>query len=68
MRKLEGIVAPMATALTPDGGIDQKRTRTLVDFLIEDGIDALFQVNCLRRKRIMQANPLNSPRNPFRDW
>src|SRR2546429_9105086 len=42
MRKLEGIVAPMATALTPDGGIDQKRTRTLVDFLIEGGIDALF--------------------------
>src|SRR5213593_1480970 len=42
MKKLEGIVAPMATALTPDGGIDEKRTRQLVDFLIEGGIDALF--------------------------
>src|SRR5438093_9164012 len=42
MKKLEGIVAPMATALAPDGHIDEKRTRTLVDFLIDGGIDALF--------------------------
>src|SRR5438046_6626990 len=42
MKKLEGIVAPMATALAPDGRIDEKRTRILVDFLIDGGIDALF--------------------------
>jgi 4-hydroxy-tetrahydrodipicolinate synthase len=42
MKKLEGIVAPMATALTKEGKIDEKRTRVLVDFLIEGGIDALF--------------------------
>ncbi len=42
MKKLEGIVAPMATALAPDGHIDEKRTRILVDFLIDGGIDALF--------------------------
>src|SRR5437763_15921439 len=42
MKELEGIVAPMATALAPDGHIDEKRTRILVDFLIVGGIDALF--------------------------
>jgi 4-hydroxy-tetrahydrodipicolinate synthase len=42
MKRLEGIVAPMATALTRDESIDVKRTRDLVDFLIEGGIDALF--------------------------
>jgi 4-hydroxy-tetrahydrodipicolinate synthase len=42
MKRLEGIVAPMATALTRDESIDVKKTRDLVDFLIEGGIDALF--------------------------
>jgi len=41
-KKLEGIVAPMASALTAEERIDEKRTRSLVDFLIEGGIDALF--------------------------
>jgi len=40
--KFKGIFAPMATALTVDGQIDEKRTRALVDFLIEGGIDGLF--------------------------
>ena len=40
--KLEGIVAPMATPLTTDGHIDEKRTRDLVNFLIDGGIDGLF--------------------------
>ena len=40
--KLEGIVAPMATPLTTDGQIDEKRTRDLVNFLIDGGIDGLF--------------------------
>ncbi len=42
MRKLEGIIAPMATPLTRDEKIDVKTTRTLVDFLIEGGVDGLF--------------------------
>ncbi len=41
-QKFEGIFAPMATALTADGRIDEKRTRALVDFLIEGGVDGLF--------------------------
>jgi len=32
----------MVTALTHDGKIDVKTTRTLVDFLIDGGIDGLF--------------------------
>src|SRR2546426_2716919 len=42
MKKLEGIVAPMATALTRDEKVDVKTTRALVDFLIAGGIDGLF--------------------------
>lgn len=42
MKKLEGIVAPMVTALTRDEKIDEKSTRRLVDFLIDGGIDGLF--------------------------
>jgi 4-hydroxy-tetrahydrodipicolinate synthase len=42
MKKLQGIVAPMATALTRDEKVDVKTTRTLVDFLIDGGIDGLF--------------------------
>lgn len=42
MKRLGGIVAPMATALTRDEKIDVKSTRSLVDFLIEGGIDGLF--------------------------
>lgn len=42
MKKFEGIIAPMATALTHDEKIDVKTTRTLVDFLIDGGIDGLF--------------------------
>jgi len=42
MKKLEGIIAPMATPLTRDEKIDDKTTRTLVDFLIDGGIDGLF--------------------------
>jgi 4-hydroxy-tetrahydrodipicolinate synthase len=42
MKKLEGIIAPMATALTHDEKIDVKTTQTLVDFLIDGGIDGLF--------------------------
>jgi 4-hydroxy-tetrahydrodipicolinate synthase len=42
LKKLEGIIAPMATALNRDEKIDVKTTRTLVDFLIDGGIDGLF--------------------------
>jgi 4-hydroxy-tetrahydrodipicolinate synthase len=42
MKNLEGIIAPMATALTQDERIDAKSTRKLVDFLIDGGIDGLF--------------------------
>ena len=42
MKKLEGIVAPMATPLTRDERIDIKGTRALVNFLIDGGIDGLF--------------------------
>ena len=42
MKRLEGIIVPMATALTQDERIDVKRTRTLVDFLIDGGMDGLF--------------------------
>ena len=42
MKKLEGIIAPMATALSHDEKIDVKTTRTLVDYLIDGGIDGLF--------------------------
>lgn len=42
MKKLEGIVAPMATPLTRDDRIDTKGTRALVNFLIDGGIDGLF--------------------------
>ncbi len=40
--KLEGILAPMATALTVEGRIDERRTRALVNFLIDGGVDGLF--------------------------
>jgi 4-hydroxy-tetrahydrodipicolinate synthase len=40
--KLEGIVAPMATALTESLRIDEEMTRRLVDFLIDGGVDGLF--------------------------
>lgn len=40
--KLEGIIAPMPTALAEDWRVDGGRTRTLVDFLVGDGIDGLF--------------------------
>ena len=40
--RFEGIIAPMATALTQDGRIDETATRKLVDFLLEGGIDGLF--------------------------
>src|SRR3989442_9820571 len=42
MKKLEGIIAPMATALTREEKIDEKTTRTLVDFLVDGGIHGLF--------------------------
>jgi 4-hydroxy-tetrahydrodipicolinate synthase len=42
LKKLEGIIAPMATALTRDEKIDVKTTKTLVNFLIDGGIDGLF--------------------------
>ena len=42
MKKLEGIVAPMATPLKRDERIDTKGTRALVNFLIDGGIDGLF--------------------------
>ena len=42
MKKLEGIIAPMATPLSRDEKIDVKTTRTLVDYLIDGGIDGLF--------------------------
>lgn len=42
MKKLEGIIAPMATPLTRDDRIDIERTRALVNFLIDGGIDGLF--------------------------
>src|SRR2546429_3163593 len=42
MKRLEGIVAPMATALTRDEKIDVRNTRALVNFLIDGGIDGLF--------------------------
>jgi 4-hydroxy-tetrahydrodipicolinate synthase len=40
--KLQGIWSPMPTPLTKDGGIDKAGIRTLVDFLVEGGIDGLF--------------------------
>jgi 4-hydroxy-tetrahydrodipicolinate synthase len=40
--KLEGIVAPMATALTENLRIDEKTTRRLVDFLVDGGVNGLF--------------------------
>lgn len=42
MKKLEGIIAPMATPLTRDDRIDTTATRALVNFLIDGGIDGLF--------------------------
>jgi len=42
LKKLEGIIAPMATPLSRDEKIDVKTTRTSVDYLINGGIDGLF--------------------------
>src|SRR5438093_12492807 len=42
MKRLEGNIAPMATALTHYEKIDDQTTRTLVDLLIDGGIDGLF--------------------------
>ncbi len=39
---LEGIWAPTPTAIDPQGLIDPKALRSMVDFLIEGGIDGLF--------------------------
>lgn len=40
--KLEGIWTPIPTPLTPQGKIDPVRTRKLVDFHIESGIDGIL--------------------------
>ena len=42
LKKLEGIIAPTVTPLTRDEKIDVKTTRTMVDYLIDGGIDGLF--------------------------
>ncbi len=42
LKKLEGIIAPIPTPLTHNEKIDVKTSRTLVDFLIDGGIDGLF--------------------------
>ncbi len=42
LKKLEGIIAPTATPLALDEKIDVKTTRTMVDYLIDGGIDGLF--------------------------
>ncbi len=42
MKNLEGIIAPTATPLALDEKIDVKTTRTMVDYLIDGGIDGLF--------------------------
>ncbi len=39
---MQGIWSPMPTPLAKDGSIDKAGIRTLVDFLIEGGIDGLF--------------------------
>lgn len=41
-QKFEGIWCPMATPLKKDGSIDKAKTRVLVDFLVDGGIDGLF--------------------------
>lgn len=40
--RLEGIWTPMVTPLKPDGSLDLRTTRHLVDELIDKGIDGLF--------------------------
>jgi 4-hydroxy-tetrahydrodipicolinate synthase len=40
--RLQGIWAPMPTPLSKDGSVDRVRTKALVDFLIEGGIDGLL--------------------------
>jgi 4-hydroxy-tetrahydrodipicolinate synthase len=40
--RIEGIWCPMATPLKKDGSVDTARTKILVDFLIEGGVDGLF--------------------------
>jgi 4-hydroxy-tetrahydrodipicolinate synthase len=42
LKKLEGIIAPTPTPLSRDEKIDMKTTRTMVDYLIDGGIDGLF--------------------------
>src|SRR5438132_14187610 len=44
MKKLEGIIAPLADAMTPDEKSDAKTTRAPVEFLIDGGIDGHFPV------------------------
>src|SRR3989449_8553657 len=42
MKKLEGIIAPRGGGIARGGKMGGKTTRTLVDFLIDGGIDGLF--------------------------
>lgn len=42
MKKLEGVVVPIVTPLTEDDQIDVESLKKLVDYLIEEGVQALY--------------------------
>jgi 4-hydroxy-tetrahydrodipicolinate synthase len=41
-RKLHGIIPPMVTPFTAEGGIDWDGTRRMIDFLLDGGVHGLF--------------------------
>jgi dihydrodipicolinate synthase/N-acetylneuraminate lyase len=42
MNRIQGMIVPLATPLTPDGRVDAARLRNLCDLQIRAGIDVLF--------------------------
>lgn len=42
MLKLEGVIPPLVTPLTPEGGLDEPAARRLLRRVIDGGVDAVF--------------------------
>ena len=58
--KLEGIWTPIVTPFTPGGEVDEKMAKTLVDHLIENGVDGLFPCGTTGEFPLLTAEERNS--------
>lgn len=58
--RLEGIWTPIVTPFTPEGEVDQTTAKTLVDHLIENGVDGLFPCGTTGEFSLLTAEERNS--------